>query len=176
METGDWATWVGSVGIVLTLVATLLALERERRIRRADEQTRIAEQVQRQAELISGWLTSTDYAPGLRSVALNNASSSVMYELIVYVAIVEGEGRSAITNVITSAVCVDVLPPGKWEVGISLPGGQPPGRLGIEFAFTDQAGRHWIRQANGSLQRLTESPMVHFNLAPPILYTSVRAR
>lgn len=127
MTRGDWATWVGSVGIVLTLAASLLALERERRIRRADQQAQIAEQSQRQAQLISGWFRSTDYAPGLRSVALNNASSSVIYELIIYAAIVEGEGFSAVADIITSAIAVDVLPPGEWEVGIPLPGALPLG-------------------------------------------------
>jgi hypothetical protein len=33
------------------------------------------------------------------------------------------------------------------------------GRCGAEVAFTDRAGRHWIRRATGALEELDVSPI-----------------
>jgi hypothetical protein len=42
------------------------------------------------------------------------------------------------------------------------------GRLGVDVAFRDKAAANWMRQAPGSIEELTLSPVDHFR--PPGLY------
>jgi hypothetical protein len=53
-----------------------------------------------------------------------------------------------------------LLPPGRWSVAVRDVEDHPmQGRYGAEVAFTDRAGRHWIRRATGALEELDISPM-----------------
>jgi hypothetical protein len=38
---------------------------------------------------------------------------------------------------------------------------------GIELAFTDASGTHWIRRANGALEETPEEAVAHYNLPTP---------
>ena len=61
------------------------------------------------------------------------------------------------------------LPPGRWVV---VMGGYPTltsaSRARIEIAFTDAAGRHWVRRIDGRLEKLKQSPIVHYGLTRPL--------
>jgi hypothetical protein len=49
------------------------------------------------------------------------------------------------------------------------------GRLGVEVAFTDGAGRHWVRRApTGNLGSLEAAPVEHYNIGRPLgTYTKI---
>ena len=68
-----------------------------------------------------------------------------------------------------------VLPPGDHEIDL----GRTPNlefrtqgsayvrsnsRYGIEVAFTDASGVHWIRDANGALKEIGSPPSTHYRL------------
>lgn len=60
-----------------------------------------------------------------------------------------------------------VLPSGTHRIWIrgfwlDAAGGGLSARSGAEVAFTDRAGNHWIRRANGQLEELPEDPIEHF--------------
>jgi hypothetical protein len=57
-----------------------------------------------------------------------------------------------------------ILPPGRhrvWVGGIGWGRGMG-GRPGAEVAFTDRAGRHWIRRATGRLEEIPKEPFEYF--------------
>jgi hypothetical protein len=58
-----------------------------------------------------------------------------------------------------------VLPPGKSMVWIEGTGWSAhlSGRSSAEVAFTDRAGSHWIRRANGQLEELPCEPLKYFH-------------
>jgi hypothetical protein len=67
---------------------------------------------------------------------------------------------------------VSLLPPGSWRTWIPGEGwtGIMAGRGGVDAAFTDGAGTHWIRRALGDLRELAEPPLEYFakqGLYPP---------
>jgi hypothetical protein len=58
-----------------------------------------------------------------------------------------------------------ILPPGKsvvWIEGIGW-SAHLSGRSSAEIAFTDRAGAHWIRRANGQLEELPSGPLEYFH-------------
>lgn len=57
-----------------------------------------------------------------------------------------------------------ILPPGKSVVWIQGMGWSThlSGRSSAEIAFTDRAGVHWIRRANGDLVELSDGPLKYF--------------
>jgi len=43
------------------------------------------------------------------------------------------------------------------------------GRLGLEVAFTDGAGRHWVRRVpSGDLELLEVAPVEHYGIGRPL--------
>lgn len=166
MPQGDWATWVGSVGVVATLLLTLGLIERDRRLRRTERAMRREDGLRAQAEKIAGWPESFDFAPGQRALTLSNLSDSVVYRVHVFLVTPDGEGpTSAETSAASSAstTAVDLLPPGRWRVGVSITtSAQQRVRHAVELVFTDQSGRHWIRRSNGALEGLPQGADEHF--------------
>ena len=57
-----------------------------------------------------------------------------------------------------------ILPPGKSVVWIQGTGWSAhlSGRSSAEVAFTDRAGVHWIRRADGQLEELSDGPLKYF--------------
>lgn len=59
---------------------------------------------------------------------------------------------------------LSILPPGTWRSLIrgGSWSGIMGGRLGVDLAFTDRAGAHWVRRAMGHLEQLDKEPFEHF--------------
>lgn len=155
-EWSAWGTWAGSLGVALTFIATIVALQRERRIRRSDQNKILAEKIRWHAERLSAWMESQDFSPGLKSVVINNASESVAYEMLILL-VPLGELRRECQGALSEnersrLKAYDAVPPGTWKIGILPPNrSSGNGRLGIELHFTDRAGLHWTRLSNGKL-------------------------
>lgn len=174
MPKGDWATWVGSVGVVLTLILMLGLIERDRRVRRSDQAQRRKELLRSQAERVAGWPEVFDFGPGQRAITLNNLSDSVVYRVYIFLITLNGTGPSSAEELVGSMdeiVAVDVLPPGRWRVGVSRAvSARSDVRFAVELAFTDQSGNYWLRRANGALEELSKSADSTFawsDAAPP---------
>lgn len=54
-------------------------------------------------------------------------------------------------------------PVGGWNAAV------PP----LRFAFTDAAGRHWIRRATGTLESISSEPVRHYGLSEPVDWTEL---
>lgn len=94
-----------------------------------------------------------------------------MYEVVVYLVWVQGsaphtgeateahyrgELNGAQGGIWRMRAIVQALPPGNYQFDLAGPTNSPmQGRIGVEVAFTDGAGRHWVRRApTGSLEPL----------------------
>jgi hypothetical protein len=192
LHLGDFPTWVAAVGTVGALVAALIQINTERERRHALEARDAQERHLAQARLISAFLgvEETRGRPGpaqaqpaepqnpwagRTAIYLVNGSDEPVYEPVVGLVAIQGaaprrmedwfRARESNPNLLGVPVTTaSVLPPGQSRVWIQGAGWSQhlSGRSGAEVAFTDRAGSHWIRHANGRLEELATSPFDHF--------------
>jgi hypothetical protein len=172
----DWFSAVGTVG-ALFVALILLGFQTRDRVRDARERHRA------HAELISGALGPIERADpkvpqgGRTAIDLFNSSLSPVYRLVVGIVDIQGtaprtleawldlgRNRGGVGQVSLPMTTVSILPPGTFRVWI--PGtdhtASMGARPGAELAFTDRAGKHWIRRANGELKELKSAPLDYF--------------
>lgn len=177
-----WAAF-SAIATALAAVATVAAfglafyqIITELRARREDERMR-------QARRISSWVggmlradrhdDAQSFAEGAEPTAatLLNASDEPVYRLVAWLVLVQGAGPRTGEEAVQSDMrpaALSILPPGRYV--IALPGGWGgmSARAGIEIAFTDAAGRHWIRRALGQLQAVPADAVAHYGLEQPV--------
>jgi hypothetical protein len=186
----DWLTAVGTIvaalGTVGTLIAALWQISRERKARQRLE--RQAEQRVRraQAEHISAWVASSapwvaPAAPasvpeqsvgeelGPTRIALLNRSEEPVYQAVASVVFVQGAGpRTAKEARYEHRATLTVIPPGRYYTDVAPFPYVMAARPGVELAFTDHAGVHWVRAANGDLTQVDAAPVDHYELDRPL--------
>ena len=122
-------------------------------------------------------------------VHLTNSSAEAAYEVVVHLVWTQGAaahtgeeiethyGSAALGELVTRMrAIVQVLPPETYWLPLAGPTNMPPqGRLGLEVAFTDGAGRHWVRRApTGKLEQLTAPPVEHYGIQRPLQYGRIQ--
>lgn len=179
---GDLGTWVGSVGIVLTLAATVWQVGREARFRRRA-------MIRAQAVSISAWSSgseptnSTDpREASVRSVlTIANRSDAPVYEVVVNLVLIQGAAprmgedwmrvsKDSGTTQLPFGKVFGAVGPGQWRMTVDPGWAVQQARPAAEIAFTDAAGNHWVRRGTGKLERLRKSPIAHFGIRGPIDY------
>ncbi len=122
--------------------------------------------------------------PWAQRVHFSNSSAEAVYEVVVYLVWVQGSAtrtgeaieihyRGELNQerggIARMRAIVQVLPPGDYWLNLAGPTNTPPnGRLGVEVAFTDGAGRHWVRRVpTGNLQTLDTAPIDHYGVGRP---------
>ncbi|QNJ90988.1 hypothetical protein HZU40_22510 [Mycolicibacterium fluoranthenivorans] len=201
LTTDAWnsiGTWIAAVG---TVGATGMAVRSARQARTIAEQSRAdALEVRReeaaakkidQASKICAWIgvpDATDWGPVSGDVVkLSNTSDQPVHSVIVYLVWVQGaaprtgekqEAHSRAhesSDINTMRAVVQVLPPGESELYFAEIESRPPqGVLGVELAFTDRAGVHWVRRAGTSeLITLHNDPIKHYGISFPINYATL---
>ena len=167
MDATDWITAVGTVlaaiGTVGAFIAVLVQIKSERDARKRLE--REAEQRERraQAERISAWPTST----GTKLVTLSNRSEEPVYRAVASVLAREPEENSSHTSPAYRATLA-LIPPGEHRTVVEGGwGGVSSRRPGVELAFTDRAGVHWVRFADGRLVEISQPPVEYYDLERP---------
>lgn len=170
MNTDFWIA-VGSVGACLTFVIGLTALVREWWSRRTERQWE-------QALKVAAWIEHPT-PDGRLSVCVLNASETPIYRLVPWIVLVEGAGPrsgeelAAVfkdpANLVSTELPHGILtvPPGRSTTTLSWGGGAMHSRPGVEIAFTDGAGRHWIRRASGKLESSSKDAVEHYGLPMP---------
>jgi hypothetical protein len=180
---GDIPTWVAAVGTVGTLIAALYQINTERKRRlAADEQLRI-ERHWEQARLVAAYMGEEQPAKphrdagrpdGRTTFYLTNNSPEPVYSVVVGLVFVQGAGPRTLEDMIDfnkkqygrrgPVTTVNILPSGLYRVWVLGTSWHRilSGRAGVEIAFTDRAGSHWIRRATGELHELTEPPLQYF--------------
>lgn len=161
----DAAAWVGSIATSLTLVVLVTQLI-------ADQRRRAAASLRAQAERVSAWAVAANMGDGRDAVQLLNNSDEPVYNAVVSPVHVQGAGWRAGEEIPTGLQhyrsVLSVLPPGTWETSVDGGGGGMNLHLGIELAFTDRAGEHWLRRATGKLEHLKQSAPGYYDLDLPL--------
>jgi hypothetical protein len=178
----DWlaaiGTGVGALVTVGTLIVALRQINTERQARQRLE--RQAEQQNRraQAERLSAWPAlrapgsvseePVDEEVGSTWIAILNRSEEPVYWAIVSLVLVQGAGpRTGKETPPGYRETLSIIPPGKHYASVApfLPGMNA--RPGVELAFTDRAGVHWVRSANGALTEIDTVPIDYYELGLP---------
>ncbi len=168
--TVNW-TAIEAVAVTLTLAATLLAVELERRRHRSERNEVGLQRRREQAELIAAWcerppasLIDEKLDQRLHPwwVVVQNNSAQPVYNVVLY-RVVDDLAVDPLRRYDLAAV-LHVLPPGMWYFDSrpaefpNLPA--PP----IETSFSDKGGLHWMRHLGGSLEELEATRLHDYNL------------
>lgn len=185
---GDVPTWLAAIGTVGALIAAFIQIGTERRLRHdreLKEQARLISAItgpalrdaEAQAEAEAGgpgWLGGVPAGVARTAIDLINGSPEPVYRIVAGVVFVQGgaprsmEAFFRTTTTQKPMTTASVLPPsGTYRVWVhgfwlNAGGGGMGGRSAAEVAFTDRAGKHWIRRATGQLEELPEDPIAYF--------------
>jgi hypothetical protein len=77
-------------------------------------------------------------------------------------------GEEVTPELAARRVEVGVIPPGRWRVCVDGEWNGMYARLGLEVAFTDRAGAHWVRRADGLLEQIPRGAFDYFALSRPL--------
>jgi hypothetical protein len=169
---GDIATWVAGVATALTLIFLVYQWFRQQ------ESGKRA-----QAQRVVAW-------NGLREhvFPIRNGSDQPVFKVIAYLVWTSspipeiaarwghfGDGEGAEKHYATIGEFINrvravypVIPPGTWAMPMEGPSAVPqtePYKLGLEVAFTDAAGQHWVRTALGELVKRRHDAFEHHKFA-----------
>ena len=171
MTIQDCAAWAAALGTVFAAVLTALNLRREARWRREDERQRSENEKREQAARIAAWIL-TDQKSGQTKediIRISNQSFSPVYCCVATFVVNEQDGdhypaefRRKLTT----------LPPGEWHLTAPKGWRGMCARPGVEIAFTDAHGVHWIRNAVGQLHESPIDAIKHYGIELP--YSSDR--
>ncbi|HSX05880.1 MAG TPA: hypothetical protein VLF69_05395 [Candidatus Saccharimonadales bacterium] len=91
-----------------------------------------------------------------------------MYDAIVSLVLVQGAGpQTGLESPLHHFF--KVLPPGEFIINAEeYPGGGMHTKPGIELAFTDKSGAHWLKDKSGTLTELSKPPDQYYSIAQPI--------
>lgn len=164
MTSQDWASWIGAMGTAgATLIATItLALEAW--WRRNDKR-------KEQAAHITAWVLTNQKSDQKTEdiIRISNQSFSPVYRCVATFVINEQDGRhfpEEYRRIITA------VPPGEWQLATPKGWRGMCARPGVEIAFTDAHGAHWLRNAAGKLRKSRTPAIKHYGVELP--YSSDR--
>jgi hypothetical protein len=163
--------WVAALALIAAagwLTSAVIAMRRDRN----EPKTRVLAACREQAERVSVWPgPSADPQP----VALLNHSDEPVYEAVATFVFIDGSGpargEEVSSELAARQVRVGVIPPGRWRVCVDGDWNGMYSRLGLEVAFTDRAGAHWVRRADGRLEQLPRGAFDYFELSRPLELT-----
>jgi hypothetical protein len=166
------ATAAAAAGTVAAFCAALFQIGTERKARHRQE-TEIQQRDRRsQAERISAWPVET-FDEGQTPIALSNRSEEPVYRAVVLLVMIQGAGARTGKELVASGNLqwldtLTVIPPGDHFTAVQAGWGGMMRRPGVEVAFTDRAGLHWLRRADGSLAEISKPPVEYYALGEPI--------
>jgi hypothetical protein len=160
--------WVAGLAFIAAagwLTSLFVAVRRHRKEHRVHTEP----ECRAQAERVSAWPgPSSDPQP----VALLNHSDEPVYEAVATFVFIDGSGptrgEEVTPELAARRVRVGVIPPGRWRVCVDGEWNGMYARLGLEVAFTDRAGAHWVRRADGRLEQLPKGAFDYFQMARPL--------
>jgi hypothetical protein len=188
---GDVATWVAGIATAGTLFFGIFQWMRLRVQSLKEQAAKLAEQRVAQARRIYAWREAAA-AVGTNAVRIGNSSWEPVSRVVVhylpenfadgtFITVEEmAEQMDKMAGASGSAglavhlegpfinkfrALIQVLPPGKFWLG-GVDADRVEYTTGVELAFTDNAGRHWIRSASGELRENDRDAIAHYGIEP----------
>ena len=163
---------------IAAVVISLAALAYTWWVRRADTRDT---QSGRVAAWIADWALAKPTA-----VIVRNGSDLPVYQSIAWLVLATGAGpqtgedlmaefKRAVANEdldlwmeMHRPAMIAVIAPGEQAAELPpWPGGGMSTSPGVEIAFSDAAGRHWIRRVDGRLEGIPKEPWQHYGFGTP---------
>lgn len=195
---GAGAAVVAAIGTIATLVWAVRSSLAEAKRAREQSDDQHNERVRAQAQKIYAWselrgedtldVENRTLHVAADRVLYGNASTEPVYNAVLHLVWVQGAAPATGEELerwarstpgvesleLRARRVFQVLPPGRFVT--DLRGGLgltvPNGRTGVEIGFTDHAGRHWIRRANGALEPIAQPPIDYYEIPRPLNYSS----
>jgi hypothetical protein len=167
-----WGTAAAAVGTVATLAYLVIQLA----IDRAAQRQRLKLE---QAESVSAWFGAEWLRPdpdrAARRIELLNASRQPVYQIVALLVGFRGVGAPEPHGGVLAKdqygryfmQTLSVLPPGRHYTTVTAPPMVMFRRYGVELAYTDRAGVHWRRTADGGLTQIKKSPRYYYEVPLP---------
>jgi hypothetical protein len=156
---GDLPTWLAAIGTVGAL--WLATWQYVRNSRRRHQQL-----IRNQADNVTAWVVTNNGR--FAWLAVQNQSKNPIYEVIVTLVPFQGSGDpSGKTTPMEFRGFISVVPPGISYVNTA-------GHSGMSFhpaanvVFTDGNANNWVREGNGSLNKIGLKPMEYYAIPRPI--------
>jgi hypothetical protein len=159
---------------VAAIVVALVQIAQERHARQQQEADTRRKERREQAERVSAWLFGPDLET-IQPVALLNGSPEPIYRAVLWMVFIQGAGPQ--TGKEAAALYRDgtwyfysalsVIPPGTSYTSFGGGWGALSARPGVEIAFTDRGGVHWLRSPEGVLTEIAEEPTDYYGLDGP---------
>ena len=164
MTIQDCAACAAALGTIFATVLTALNLRREAQWRREDEK-------REQAARITAWILTDQKSGQIKedSIRISNQSFSPVYHCVATFVINEQNGQHYPADYRRK---LTTLPPGEWHLAAPKGWRGMCARPGVEIAFTDAHGVHWIRNAVGQLHESPIDAIKHYGVELP--YSSDR--
>ena len=166
MTIQDCAAWAAALGTIFATVLTALNLRRETQWRREDKRQRSENEKREQAACIAAWILTDQKSGGTKEdiIRIYNHSFSPVYRCVATFVINEQNGShypAEYRRILTT------LPPGEWQLAAPKGWRGMCARPGVEIAFTDAHGVHWLRNAVGQLQESPIDAIKHYGVELP---------
>ena len=167
-----WGTAGAAIGTVATLAFLVIQLAIDLRAQRQRLK-------QEQAEHVSGWFGPEWLRPDpdrtTQRIELLNASKQPVYQIVAVLVGFRGVGAPDPGGGSLAKdqhggyymQTLSVLPPGRHYTTVSAPPMVMFRRYGVELAYTDRAGVHWRRTADGTLVEIEKSPRDYYDVPLP---------
>jgi hypothetical protein len=163
------AALIAAVGTVAAVIVALTQTWMEREARKRQER-------RAQAERISAWPADLDDDEGETPIALLNRSEEPVYRAVAFLILIQGAGASTGKELVDRAhhqwqAALSVIPAGEYHTVVAGGWRRMGARPGVELAFTDRAGVHWLRAADGALREIAKPPVEYYGLDHPVGWT-----
>lgn len=165
-----WGTAGAAAGTVATLIFLVVQLTVDLRARRERERQAQAGQVS--AWINSEWIHNANVTEKQRTDLLN-ASGALVYRAVIYLVFIQGGPETGLsmdagwTASFGYRSMLSVIPPGRSYIELNRLPHHMFRRHGIEMAFTDRSGVHWLRSADGSLREIDKPAPDYYGLPLP---------
>ena len=159
MTSQDWASWIGAAGTAGATLIAAITLALEAWWRRSDKR-------KEQAVRITAWVLTNQKSDQKTEdiIRISNQSSSPVYRCVATFVINEQDGRHFQADY---RRIVTTLPPGEWQLVAPKGWRGMSARPGVEIAFTDAHGVHWMRNAVGQLHESPIDAIKHYGVELP---------
>lgn len=170
MKIGNWAEWAAAIFTGGAIFTALYQVRNERNVRLEEQKADTERKKRYQAEHVSAWYPREIEAP-LTWAAVQNHATEPVFQVVVSVVGIQGAGppqKSPIMDNYPYRAFLSCLPSGRYYIRIPHGGGGMMKRFGLEVAFSDAAGRHWIRYGTGALESLPVDAPTYYQVRRPI--------